>query len=223
MRITNAVYQLSEIQRTRAESRGQTARARRSTPARPTNLMHRLESSPRPSAEPPEEILSLPEMLHEHFVEEVRRRDRDEDGRLSLCEFGGSREEFESLDEAGKGYVSATDLTREALARNPELSEIIAGRWTPIYECLIQVREPSDENLIWAVRQGAALVLDPTARSAYSAGPNTHPSSTDDDITRVSVDFLGHHQGLRGLHRRLQILADRLGRFRRYSPVDLMG
>ncbi len=223
MRITNAVYQLSEIQRVRAGPRGQSGRARQSALARPADPMPQFESGPKSPTEQPEESLSLPEMLHEHFVEEVRRRDRDEDGRLSLREFGGGREEFESLDRTGKGYVVAKDLTREALARNPELREVIAGPWTPIYESLLHVREPSEENLLNAVRQGAARIPDPMAASADSAGPNMNASPNAHHIAEVSAEFIVNHQDLSELHGRLQTLADRIGRFRRYSPVDLIG
>ncbi len=217
MRITNAVYQLSEIQRTRVEARGQADRVRRSAATHPAGPEIPSSSSQKDAAKSPQEHLSLPEMLHEHFVNEVRRRDRDADGRLSRGEFGGSREEFDSLDRTGKGYVSAKDLTREALARNPELQEIVSGRWTPVYESLIQVQEPTDENLLNAVREGAARVLDQGEQDVDSTAPDK------DRITAVSADFIMNHRDLAGLHSRLQTLADRLGRFRRYAPVDLTG
>lgn len=167
--------------------------------------------------------MSLAEMLHEHFVGEVRRRDRDADGRLSRREFGGSREEFDSLDRTGKGYVSAKDLAREALARNAELKGIVSGPWTPIYESLMQVQEPTDESLLNAVREGAALLIGPTAPQGDWTATDKQAAPTRDQITGITTDFIMTHQDLSGLHGRLQTLADRLGRFRRYSPVDLMG
>jgi len=223
MRIINAVYQLSEIQRTRGDHRRQSARTPQ--PAAPT----KAHPSPAPetvskSSEPPRgETLSLPEMLHQHFVDEVRQRDRDQDGRLSRSEFGGSGEEFDALDRTGKGYVSARDLTREALARNSELRGIVAGPWTPIYEALIQVNDLTDETLVSAVREGAEQVADQAARGDSGATRAVTPSEREDQIAGITADFIMNHRELTALHERLQTLADRLGRYRRYTPVDLIG
>jgi len=220
MRIINAVYQLSEIQRTRGETRTQSTRLPRQVPSFPADSTPAPDKPPKQSAPPREEILSLPEMLHQHFVDEVRQRDRDQDGRLSRREFGGSREEFNTLDRTGKGYVSAKDLTREALARNPELRDIIAGPWTPVYEALIQVKDSSDESLAGAVREGAARVAD---QIALREGQADNPPRRDEQIASVTADFIMNHRELSGLYDRLQTLADRLGRYRRYAPVDLVG
>lgn len=221
MRITNAVYQLSEIQRTRVELRGRAGRARPSAPAPSSGTESQSGDPPKRSPVSHDQPLSLSEMLHEHFVDEVRRRDHDGDGRLSRSEFGGSREEFDSLDRAGKGFINARDLAREALARNADLKKTVAGPWTPIYESLLHVEEPTDDNLLNAVRDGAVRLFAQTADDPEGPGTLTRP--TNDQITALSADFLMSHEDLSGLHGRLQTLANRLGRFRRYSPVDCVG
>lgn len=223
MRIINAVYQLSEIQRTRGEARSASNRSPRAVPVRPAEPVPPADTPPSQTGASQEQILSLSEMLYQHFADEVRQRDRDADGRLSLAEFGGTREEFEALDRTGKGYVNARDLTREALARNPELRNIIHGPWTPIYESLIQVKEPDDESLIRAVREGAARVAEQTALQDGRANGMAPPAPSADQISAITTDFIMSHRELLELHNRLQTLADRLGRIRRYASVDCVG
>lgn len=223
MPIINAVYQLSEIRRTSGELHSHSRRSPRAESANPAAQTPPPDSASRRPEAPREEILSLPEMLHHHFVDEVHRRDRDADGRLSPIEYGGTREEFNALDRTGKGYVSAQDLTREALARNAELRDIVTGPWTPIYEALIRVEEPDDPSLIGAVREGAARVAEQMARRDDPASSAQSRHSRDDQIAGIMADFIMNHRELSELHNRLQTLADRLGRYRRYAPVDLFG
>ena len=233
MRITNAVYQLSDIQRKPVELRSPNGRSRRTETADPSDRMPATGAAAFGPANP-EEKLSFSEMLHEHFVTEVRLRDRDADGRLSWREFGGTREEFESLDRAGTGFVNAADLTREALARNRELRDIIAGPWTPIYEAILQVRDPTEENLRQAVRTAAARVasLPPATPVPQGADAVRHLETTTDENEETSRDnqiadategFIERHPELRALHGRLQDLAERLLRSRQYHSIDIRG
>ena len=233
MRITNAVYQLSEIRRVKGEACSSRRCSQRPEQHDPTGSIP-VTVPTAPPATPSEEISSLKEMLREHFLAEVRRRDRDQDGRLSPREFGGSRAEFEKLDQTGKGYLNAEDLTREALARSPELREIVTGRWTPVFEALLRVDDASEENLLQAVRKGAANAsreIHGIAHVRSDSAATDRAATGDEDGSTDQVphpgdpasEFIAEHRELRELHGRLQNLADRLGRFRQYAPIDIFG
>lgn len=146
-----------------------------------------------------EALDSLEEMLTEHFVEEVRRRDHDGDGRLDRREYGGSGEDFAILDRNRDGFVTARDMVQEVLARNDKLREMVQGPWAPVYNGLLALEEPSSSDIETAVY---GLCRE-------------HKLSAD--------AFLEEHSDLKSFYSRLAGLADRLGRFRQYHPVDLNG
>lgn len=166
---------------------------------------------------------SLEDMLHDHFVEAVRQRDRDGDGRLTRREYGGNSEEFTLLDQDRDGLVNATDLARVALDRNPTLRELVKGDYSQIYNALLQQRSPSDDELAGAVREGAAKVAAARSKAGVKTANaaeswDTEPAPTGAE--NVLLDFLKQHPDLRTLHGRLQDLADRLGRNQRFPSID---
>lgn len=140
---------------------------------------------------------TLAEMLHEHFAEEVRRRDRDGNGRLNRAEFGGSSEEFAAIDTDRDGYLRTGDLVRAALARNPILQEMVSGPWAELHNALIRAGTTDKEQL--------ELIISDKCR----------------DLNLDAEQFFQQNPDISALHSTLTGLADRLGRFRRYHPVDL--
>jgi hypothetical protein len=161
-------------------------------------------------------------MLFRHFVEEVRQRDRDGDGRLSRREYGGEADDFHAVDLDGDGLVSAEDLTRAALQRSDDLREIVEGHWTPIYESVMRVQEPTTENLIEAVHHGASKIADAVGHELGAGAPpdDDETASTAASIARA---FLARNSSLTNLHQRLQRLLTHLGHSRRYHSIDLLG
>ncbi|GAB4326724.1 MAG: hypothetical protein Kow0074_21620 [Candidatus Zixiibacteriota bacterium] len=170
---------------------------------------------------------TLAGMLRDHFIEEVRRRDRDGDGSLSRREWGGSTEEFQQLDNDGDGLIRARDLIRAALIRNPQLTEMVAGRWAPVYDRLLEVADGADEEQLHeAIQKGIAEIHERPVNQEVT-GNETAPqvgsvNDTDSTPTELFVEFIAEHDDLRALHQRIQDLADRLGRHRRYVPIDLL-
>jgi len=138
-------------------------------------------------------------MLIEHFVEEVRERDHDGDGRLNRREYGGTGEDFALLDRNRDGFVTANDLVQEVLLRNESLRGLIQGPWSPVYNGLLALEDPSTDDIEVAVH---GLCRE-------------HKLNAD--------AFLEGHSDLTALYARLAGLADRLGRYRKYHPVDLNG
>lgn len=225
MRIGSAIYQLSEIQRTSRSARVERERSRpahdnqdRSKPSRSTSSAERALSIERP---PP----TLAGLLREHFIGEVRRRDRDGDGFLNRREYGGVTEDFQRLDRDGDGLVQAQDLIQEALNRSPQLADMVTGRWAPIYNQILNARTAEEDDLISAIHQGAADVHDAQAHERHAVeGAGTNPGSDDqpNTPTELFVEFVSEHKDLSTLHQRLQDLADRLGRHQSYPSVDLI-
>lgn len=168
---------------------------------------------------------SLGEMLYDHFIEEVRQRDHDGDGRLSRREYGGNADEFSVLDQDRDGLINAADLARVALDRNPTLKDLITGEYSPVYNSLLRWENPSDDELATAVREGAAKVAEHRRADRAKSEASGPAKAWDQDAPAsgaetILLDFLKRHPDLRTLHARLQDLADRLGRNRRYAPID---
>jgi hypothetical protein len=158
-------------------------------------------------------------MLFRHFVEEVRRRDRDGDGRLSRREYGGKADEFRTVDTDGDGLVSAADLTRASLERSDDLRELVASHWTPIYEAIVRVQEPTKENLLKAVREGASRVVEVVGDDGTQPEGDVDVGAAD----HIARAFLARNPSLTSLHQRLQRLVSHLGHSRRYRSIDLLG
>jgi len=234
MRIGEAVYTLAAIRRTNGISRTRDDRAARpdtpvSVPAE--EIGSGASSSVLPSQQG-EQLRTLAEMLHGHFVEEIRIRDRDGDGLLSRSEFAGAAEEFDLLDADTDGLVGAGDLARAALEKNPGLSEIVAGPWAPVYNAILNSGSNDIASLGEAARAGASEAL--RKESTYGAhifadGENNPAVPPGDDpadssgwsaVEDLMAQFMGRHNRLDQLRARLDDLANRLGRFPRYHRID---
>jgi hypothetical protein len=160
-------------------------------------------------------------MLREHFVEEVRRRDRDGDGLLSRSEFGGGREDFERIDRNRDGFVDAKDLMREALDRSESLREVVASPWSPVYDRLVALENPDNNDLVDAVRAGTTQMhADQVSQAAQSQKDTAQEAEPAADSEDLLLQFLSKHKDLKSLYQRLEALADRLGRTPRYTSVD---
>lgn len=225
VRIANAIYQLSEIQRVNHPARAQRERARlpAHTPVASPDTYSKV--SVHEDSRSGGTTLTLAEMLRDHFIEEVRQRDRDGDGMLTPSEYGGDREDFRRLDRDGDGRVGARDLIREALNRNAQLTEMVAGRWAPVYDRILRVEDSDNEDdLIAAVREGIAVIHETPGNQGVSPSRDGDASSSDgarSTTTELFMEFISTHKDLTALHQRIQDLADRLGRQRRYVPIDV--
>ena len=152
-------------------------------------------------------------------------RDRDGDGYLSRREYGGTRDEFQKLDRDTNGLIGAADLVREALERSPQLAEMVSGRWSPIYNRIMNVDEPLIDTLLDAVHEGADAVHEAQlTQSIEQPAPASPDEPNPETSTRsdLASEFLSHNPDLPAVYRRLQELADRLGRNYEYTPVDLL-
>ncbi len=163
-------------------------------------------------------------MLHQHFVEEVRLRDRDHDGLLSQDEYASTPEEFRALDSDSDGRIGAFDLVHAALQRNRDLSEIVAGPWAPIYGAIMNSPLKDNASLDAAALMGAQEVVNQEQEIADSSWIRT----TQDDVPASSTvegimsDFRSRHDKLDLLRARLDDLAARLGSTPQYQHVDHM-
>jgi hypothetical protein len=161
-------------------------------------------------------------MLHEHFVEEVRLRDRDGDGLLSRSEYASAPEEFDLLDTDADGRIGAFDLVRAALGKNADLCEIVAGPWAPIYSAIMSSRSADPESLEAAARIGAIAVLN---QEQTFNRPDMFNSDPVDGSAETTVDglmdqFLARHDRLDLLRSRLDDLASRLEQSSRQRHID---
>jgi hypothetical protein len=171
-------------------------------------------------------------MLQEHFVEEIRMRDRDGDGLLSRFEFAGAREEFDLLDTDADGLVGAGDLTRAALEKNPDLYRIVAGPLAPVYNAILSSESTDEASLEEAARAGAREALrkeqtvDGQATPSNEDNPIVPPGSDPAEsqawvaVEDLMTEFLGSHNRLDQLRIRLDELADKLGRSPHYHHID---
>lgn len=224
MRIGQAIYGLPSIKRLGETPRSGRGASELSPVSSPNTAPSEYASTETAEMTPKLPALkTLGDMLHHHFVEEVRQRDRDGDGKLTRREYGGNSEEFALLDRDRDGLIAAGDLARVALDRNPTLKELVSGDYSPIYNALLQQRDPSDDALADAVRQGAAKVAETRAKAADEAAKTARNWDRDPAPTgaeSILLDFLKQHPDLRSLHARLQDLADRLGRNHEYAAID---
>ncbi|MBD3297212.1 MAG: hypothetical protein GF341_01025 [candidate division Zixibacteria bacterium] len=225
MRIGSAIYQLSEIQRTSRSARVERERSRpvHDNQDTPGASRPRLSAEQAPSVDRTQPTLAG--LLREHFISEVRRRDRDGDGFLNRREYGGVAEDFQRLDRDGDGLIRAQDLIQEALHRSPQLADVVAGRWAPIYNRILNARTGEEDDLVSAIHQGVADVDDaqaPDRQDVAGAGAGHGSEAQPGTPTELFVEFVSEHKDLTGLHQRLQDLADRLGRHQSYPSVDLI-
>lgn len=226
MRISEAFYTLASIRRANTSHRPrsgqspQTADPGQTTPGGGFfDVPGKSTTSPGPVAQ-----RSLAEMLHQHFVEEVRLRDRDKDGLLSQDEYASTPEEFRALDSDSDGRVGAFDLVQAAMQRNRDLSEIVAGPWAPIYSAILNSPLKDNASLDAAAQMGAQEVVNQEQELASSswiktAKDDTPPSST---VEGIMGDFRSRHDRLDLLRTRLDDLATRLGSTPQYQHVDHM-
>lgn len=226
MRISEAFYTLASIRRTSTSHRPRpaspevTADALRSplkgAAAKTTN--DRTVSGATVSTQ------SFAEMLHQHFAEEVRLRDRDRDGLLSQSEYASTPEEFQALDGDADGRIGVFDLVQAALKRNHDLSEIVAGPWAPIYSAIIDSPSTAPADLEAAAQMGASDVLsqDQDTADPLWKGSNSAGASQSATVESIMSEFRARHGRLDVLRARLDDLADRLRRTPQYRHVDHM-
>ncbi len=236
MHIADAIYTLSAIRQTGSRS-GSSSRHRPVLPnpessAPSDHLSENLTPNTAPTSAGKLDTLS--EMLTEHFAEEVRQRDRDGDGQLTQSEFGGPAEVFAALDRDGNGRIRASDLIHAALQKNPELEDMVTGPRAPIYNAILNANSDDPAILEVAVRNGAAETAqqmrlqvrqsngEETGNPDASAIPSPTRQAYEEQVRVGAVmdEFLNHHDDLALLRDRLNQLADRLGRARRYHPVN---
>jgi len=224
MRVSEAVYTLAAIRRSGSPSRTQGADSPRSdavvlSPSGTGGIAAHADTVP---PDPRTDARTLAEMLHGHFVEEVRLRDRDGDGLLSLAEYASTPEEFDLLDADADGRIGAFDLVRAALGKNPDLCEIVAGPWAPIYSAIMSSRSHDPASLEAAARTGAIAALD---QEPAPNSPNLFNSDLVDGAAGTTVDalmdqFLARHDRLDVLRSRLDDLASRLERSTHHRHID---
>ena len=224
MRVSEAVYTLAAIRRSSSPSRTRTTREPQSevgvlSPSGSGGIATHTDPVP---PNPSTDARTIAEMLHGHFVEEVRLRDRDGDGLLSRSEYASAPEEFDLLDTDADGRIGAFDLVRAALGKNHDLCEIVAGPWAPIYSAIMSSRSADPASLETAARIGAIAVLN---QEQTTNSPNMFDSDQDGGSAGTTVDglmdqFHARHGRLDVLRSRLEDLASRLGRSTIYRHVD---
>lgn len=234
MRISDAVYTLSTIRRSTRTPRTIDRSPHPNAAEQSTVEDSAVGTSPRPASadQVARPIRTFADMLHDHFVGEVRARDRDGDGLLSRQEYAGAAAEFDSLDRNADGLVGAADLARAALARSPDLSQIVAGPWAPIYNAILHSPSNDQASLEEAVRIGAEEViredgtasggrqLSSTENFIASFGSDATGSETNSAVSDLTTQFLDRYDQLGELRAKLDDLADRLGRSPHYQHID---
>jgi hypothetical protein len=233
MRIGDAVYTLSTIRRSNRTPRTPDRSARSSAEEQPTAEDAAIGTLSRSApADRTVPVRTFADMLHDHFVGEVRARDRDGDGLLSRQEYAGTPTEFDLLDSNADGLVGAADLVRGALGRSPDLSQIVAGPWAPIYNAILNSPSKDQASLEEAVRAGAEEVAGEEGTSSADVQPNPTESfiasfgvEAADSTATSAVDdlmsqFLDRYDQLGDLRAKLDDLADRLGRSPQYHHID---